>query len=55
MELNERCENYGMKINISKTKAMLISRKPKRIYKLKVNPLNKQTASNTWGVLSVAA
>ena len=28
MELNERCEDYGMKINISKTKAMVIGRKP---------------------------
>ena len=24
MELNERCEDYGMKINISKTKARVI-------------------------------
>ena len=31
MELNERCEDYGMKINISKTKAMVIRRKPKKI------------------------
>ena len=30
-ELNERCEDYGMKINISKTKAMVISRKSKKI------------------------
>ena len=28
-ELNERCENYGMKI--SKTKATVIGRKPKKI------------------------
>ena len=27
MELNERCEDYGMKINISKTKVMVIGRK----------------------------
>ena len=26
MDLNERCEDYGMKINISKTKAMVIGR-----------------------------
>ena len=32
MELNERCEDYGMKINISKTKAMVIGRKPKKIH-----------------------
>ena len=31
MELNERCEGYGMKINISKMKAMVIGRKPKKI------------------------
>ena len=31
MELNERCEDYGMKINISKTKAMVMGRKPKKI------------------------
>ena len=31
MELNERCEDYGKKINISKTKAMVIGRKAKKI------------------------
>ena len=31
MEQNERCEDYGMKINISKTKVMVIGRKPKKI------------------------
>ena len=31
MELNDRCEDYGMKINISKTKVMVIGRKPKKI------------------------
>ena len=31
MELNERCEDYGMKINVSKTKDMVIGRKPKKI------------------------
>ena len=37
-------------------KVMVIGRKPKKIYiyELKVNPLHKWTASNTWGVLSVA-
>ena len=30
MELNEICEDYGMKINVSKTKAMVIGRKPKK-------------------------
>ena len=32
MELNDGCEDYGLKINISKTKAMVIGRKPKKIY-----------------------
>ena len=32
MELNGRYEDYGMKINISKTKAMVIRRKPKKIH-----------------------
>ena len=27
VELDERCEDYGMKININKTKAMVIGRK----------------------------
>ena len=31
MELNDRCEDYGLKININKTKAMVIGRKPKKI------------------------
>ena len=42
MELNERREDYGMKINISKTKAMVIEENQGRyVYELKVNPLNK--------------
>ena len=31
MELNDICEDYGMKININKTKIMVIERKPKKI------------------------
>ena len=31
MELNDRCGDYGMKINISKTKTLVIGRKPKKI------------------------
>ena len=30
MQLNDRCEDYGIKININKTKAMVIGRKPKK-------------------------
>ena len=32
MELNGRCGDYGIKININKTKAMVIGRKPKKIH-----------------------
>ena len=31
LEPNDRCEDYGRKINISKTKAMVIGRKQKKI------------------------
>ena len=31
MEQNDRCEDYGMKVNINKIKAMVIGRKPKKI------------------------
>ena len=31
MELAERCEDSGVKINLSKTKTMVIGRKPKKI------------------------
>ena len=31
MELNDTCEDYGMKINVSKTKAIIIGRKQKMI------------------------
>ena len=30
MELNDRCEDYGVKININKTKTMVIGRKLKK-------------------------
>ena len=30
MELNDRCEDYGMIININKTMTMIIRRKPKK-------------------------
>ena len=30
MELNDRCEDYGMKININKTKSMVIEKKNQR-------------------------
>ena len=31
VELNDRCEDYGMKININKTKIMVIGRKSNKI------------------------
>ena len=31
MEQNDKCEDYGKKININKTKTMVIGRKPKKI------------------------
>ena len=31
MLLNYRCEDYGMKININKTKSMVVRRKPKKV------------------------
>ena len=31
MELNDRCEDYGMKININKMKTIVIGRKPEKI------------------------
>ena len=31
MELNDRCEDYGMKININKTKIMVNGRESKKI------------------------
>ena len=30
MELNDRCEDYGLKININKMNTMVIGRKPKK-------------------------
>ena len=31
LELNDKCEDYGMKININKTKSMVVRRKPKKV------------------------
>ena len=31
IELNDRCKDYGMKINTNKTETMVIGRKPKQI------------------------
>ena len=54
MELNEICEHYGMKINISETKAMVIGRNPKKIdIRIKGESIEQETASNTWSVIPV--
>ena len=54
IKLNDRYEDYGMKININKTKIMVIGRKQRKLTcKLKMNLLNKCAASNTC-VMSVA-
>ena len=46
MELNDRCEDYGMKKNISKTKAMVIGRKLKKIdIRIKGESIEKVTVS----------
>ena len=55
MELNERCEDYGMKINISKMEAMVIGRKPRYIdIRIEGESIEQVDNSNTWGVISVA-
>ena len=44
-----------MKINISKTKIKVIGRKPKKMdMRIKNESVEQVTASNTWGVISVA-
>ena len=54
MELNDSCEDYGMKINISMTKAMVIRRKLMKMdMRIKDDSVEKSTASNNWGVISV--
>ena len=55
MELNDRCEEYGMKIHKNKTKTWLSEETQRRyILELNMNPLNMWTASNTWGAISIA-
>ena len=48
-------QDYEMKVNINKTKAMVIRRKPMKIdMRLEDESVEKLTASNTWGIISVA-
>ena len=55
MELNDRCEDYGLKININKTKTMVIGRNPKKINMLiKDESIEQVDSFSTWGAISVA-
>ena len=55
MEINDRSEDYGMKINISNTKAMVNRRKPMKIdMRIKDESVEQLEASNTLVVISVA-
>ena len=55
MELNDRCEDYEMKINVSKTKTMVIGRKSKQTdMRIKEESVEQVDIFNTWGVISVA-
>ena len=55
MELNERCEDYGMKININKTKAMVIGRKPNKIdMRIKDESVEQIDSFKFWGAIFVA-
>ena len=52
LELNDRCEDHGMVININKMKTMVIGRKPKKgDMRIKDESSNKWTASNNWGAI----
>ena len=54
MELNERYEDFGKKINISKTKAMVIGRKPKKIdIRIKGEYIEQVDNFNTLSAISV--
>lgn len=44
-DLNEACEEYGMRINTSKTKSMVISKGRKQI-KVKIGQLNISQVSS---------
>ena len=55
MELNERSEDYGKKINISKTNAMVIGSKPKKIdIRIKGESIERMESFKYLGCISVA-
>ena len=55
MELNDRYEDYGMKININKTKTMVIGRKPMKIdMRIKNESVEQVNSFKYLGVISVA-
>ncbi|KAJ4447912.1 hypothetical protein ANN_09921 [Periplaneta americana] len=45
LELNDNCEQYGMKINVNKTKTMIIGRKVKKVKFLILNEATEQVDS----------
>ena len=49
MELNDRCEDYGMKININKTKTTVIGRKPKIYMRIKDESVEQVDSSKYLG------
>ena len=56
MELNDRCEDYGMKLNINKTKTMVIRRKPKKIdIRIKDKSAEQVDSFKPLGAITVAA
>ena len=55
MELNDRCEDYGEKINISKTRTMIIIRKPKKTdMQIKDESIEQVDCLKYLGAISVA-
>ena len=55
MELNDRCDDYRMKININNTKIMVIRRKPKKIdIQIKDESFEQVDSFKYLGAISVA-
>ena len=53
MELNDSYDDYGMKININETKAMVIERKPKKIDMQIKNEFVEQVDSFKYRVIQI--
>ena len=54
MKINDRCKDYGMKINIRRRPWLSEENQRRKTCELKMNPWNKWTASNIWGAISIA-